>query len=53
MTTKIFFVVGLINLRIFDLRMLSVSELRMLESNLFDSSIADGKYEFKNTGASH
>ena len=34
------------NLRIFDLKILSVSELRMLESNLFHSSMVDGKYEF-------
>ena len=34
------------NLRIFDLKMLSVSELRMLESNLFYSVTVDGKYEF-------
>ena len=33
------------NLRIFDLKILSVSELRMLESNLFHSIMADGKYE--------
>ena len=35
------------NLRISDLKMLSVSELRMLESNLFHSIIVDGKYGFK------
>ena len=35
------------NLRIFDLKMLSVSELRMiLESNLFHSIMVDGEYEF-------
>ena len=36
---KILFAVGLMNLRIFDLKMLSVSELRMWESNLFHSII--------------
>ena len=44
--SKILFAVGLLNLRIFDLKMLSVSELRMLESNLFHSIMVDGKYEF-------
>ena len=34
------------NLRIFDLKVLSVSELRMLESNLLHSIMADQKYEF-------
>ena len=34
------------NLSIFDLKMLSVSELRMLKSNLFHSIMADGKYKF-------
>ena len=34
------------NLRVFDLKMLSVSELRMLEFNLLYSIIADGKNEF-------
>ena len=29
-----------------DLKMLSVSELRMLESNLFHSIMVDEKYEF-------
>ena len=42
---KILFAVGLMNLRIFDLKMLSVSELRMLESNFFHSIMVDGKYE--------
>ena len=40
------FAVGLMNLSIFDLKILSVSELRMLESNLFYSIMVDGKYEF-------
>ena len=40
------FAVGLMNLSIFDLKILSVSELRMLESNLFHSVMVDGKYEF-------
>ena len=44
--SKILFAVGLINLGIFDLKVLSVSELRMLESNLFHSNMDDGKYEF-------
>ena len=49
--SKILFAVGLINLGIFDLKMLSVSELWMLESNLFHSIMVDGKYEFlKNWG---
>ena len=43
---KILFAVCLMNFRIFDLKMLSVSELRMLESNLFQSVMVDGKYEF-------
>ena len=43
---KILFAVGLMNLRIFDLKTLGVSELRMLESNLFHSIMVDGKYEF-------
>ena len=44
---KIVFAVGLMNLRIFDLKTLSVSELRMiLESNLFHSIMVDGEYEF-------
>ena len=43
---KILFAVGLINLSIFDLKMLSVSELRMLKSNLFHSIMVDGKYKF-------
>ena len=34
------------NLKIFDLKMLSVSELQMLESDLFHSIMVDGKYEF-------
>ena len=34
------------NLRIFDIKILSVSELRMLESNLFHSIMVDGKHEF-------
>ena len=38
--------VGLMNLRIFHLKMLSVSELRMLESSLFHPIMVDGKYEF-------
>ena len=42
---KILFAVGLMNLRVFDLKMLSVSELQMLESNLFRSIMVDGKYE--------
>ena len=42
------------NLRIFDLKMLSVSSLRMLESNLLHSIMVDGKYEFlKKISASH
>ena len=32
--------------KVFDLKILSVSELRMLESNLFHSIMVDGKYEF-------
>ena len=32
------------NFKIFDLKMLSFSELRMLESNLFHSIMVDGKY---------
>ena len=43
---KILFAVDLINLRIFDLKMLSVSELWMLESSLIYSVMVDGKYEF-------
>ena len=39
-------IVGLMNLRIFYLKILSVSELRMLESNFFHSIMVDGKYEF-------
>ena len=46
MTTKNTVAVGLMNLRIFDLKMLNVSELRMLESNLFHSMMVDGKHEF-------
>ena len=42
---KMLFAVGLMNLRIFYLKILSVSELRMLESNLFHSIMVDGKYE--------
>ena len=34
------------SLRIFDLKILSVSELQMLKSNLFHSIMVDGKYEF-------
>ena len=33
------------NLRIFDLKMLSDYELRILEYNLFHSIMVDGKYE--------
>ena len=40
------FAIGVINVKIFDLKMLSVSELRMLESNFFHSIMVDGKYEF-------
>ena len=36
------------NLRIFDLKVLSVFELEMLESNLFHSITVDGKYESSN-----
>ena len=43
---KMLFAVGLMNLRIFYLKILSVSELRMLESNFFHSIMVDGKYEF-------
>ena len=43
---KLPFAVGFMNLRIFILKVLSVSELRMLESNLFHSIIVDQKYEF-------
>ena len=43
---KILFAVDLLNLRIFDVKVLSVSELRMLESNLFHSFMVDGKFEF-------
>ena len=43
---KILFAVGFLNLRIFDLKMLSVSEFRMLESDLFHSIMVDEKYEF-------
>ena len=43
---KIRFPVGLINLRIFDLKMLGVSELQMLETSLFHSIMVDGKYQF-------
>ena len=39
-------IVRLMNLRIFYLKMLSVSELRMLESNFFHSIMVDLKYEF-------
>ena len=39
-------IVGLMNLRIFYLKILSVSELRMLESNLFHSIMVDRIYEF-------
>ena len=46
MTTKHTFAVGLTNLRIFNLKMLSVSELEMLESNLLCSIMVDRKYEF-------
>ena len=34
------------NLRIFNLKMLSVSEWQMLESSFFHSIMVDGKYEF-------
>ena len=34
------------NVRIFDLKMLSVSELRMLEYDIFQSIMADGKCDF-------
>ena len=43
---KILFAVGLMNLRIFYLKTLSVSELRMSESNLFHSVMVHAKYEF-------
>ena len=43
---KILCAVGLMNLRIFDLKMLIVSELRMLQSNLFHSIMVDRKCEF-------
>ena len=39
---------GLINLRILDLKMLRVSEFRMLESNLIHSVMVDVKYELLN-----
>ena len=43
---NILFAVGLMYVRIFDLKSSSVFELRMLESNLPHSSMFDGKYEF-------
>ena len=45
---KILLPVGLTNLRILDLKMLCVSEFRMLESNLIHSIMVDVKYEFLN-----
>ena len=46
MTAKLLLAVGFMNLRIFDLKVLNVSELQMLESNLFHSIMVDQKYEF-------
>ena len=43
---KILFTVDLMNLRIFDLKILSISELPMLESNLFHLIMVDEIYEF-------
>ena len=40
------FAVYLMNLGIVDLKMLSVSDLQMLESSLFYSIMVDVKYEF-------
>ena len=40
------FAVGLIDLKIFDLKILSVSEFRIFESNLFHPISVDGNYEF-------
>ena len=45
--TKILFPVGLMSFKIFDLKMLSVYELRMSKSNLFHSIMVDGKCFFK------
>ena len=43
---KILFSVGFMNLGFFYLKMLSVSKLQMLETNVFHSIMVDGKYEF-------
>ena len=41
---KILFAVGVTNFKIFDLKMFSVSEFCMFESNLFHLIMVDGKY---------
>ena len=44
--SNIVFPVGLLNFKIFDMKMLGASEFWMLESTLFDSIMVDWKYEF-------
>ena len=44
--SKELFQVGLMNFKIFDIKVLSASELQLFESNLLNSIMVDWKYEF-------